>query len=55
MHTTIINCARCGETHAKIQLKKFQSPPGGVLKGLTHWALCPKTKEPILIEVKEIK
>jgi hypothetical protein len=42
------NCARCGKKHRPLMFKKFkrqtQSEPPS-----THWAMCPTTKEPILM------
>lgn len=43
--TTIINCARCREDHEDLKFARFQWPP----KDATHWAMCPRTMEPILM------
>jgi len=45
--TTIQCCARCGKDHENIELGRFTRPPSGS----THFATCPKTREPILIAV----
>lgn len=59
--TQIKNCARCGEDHDLVEFSKFKKPiPEHVsvrkMKMWTHWAMCPKTNEPILLLVKsEVK
>jgi hypothetical protein len=51
MIVKIIDCARCGKFHRGIKFKKFTRPlQEAVLKGFTHFAICPKTKEPILLK-----
>jgi len=42
---SIARCARCGQNHKNLIFKRFESPPDE----WTHWALCPKTGEPILM------
>lgn len=42
----IVDCSRCGYTHRNILAKKFVRPPDG----FTHWARCPCTGDPILIQ-----
>lgn len=41
----ITNCARCGGTHPEVYFWKFARPP----KSHSHWAICPKTHQPILM------
>ena len=41
-------CARCGCDHI-ITFKRFKNP----IDRFTHWAICPNTSEPILIEIYE--
>lgn len=46
----VVNCARCGKNHDPMCFLKFKRPvqlPAGV----THWASCPTTGEPILLSV----
>ena len=44
----ILGCARCGGEHL-IRFKELRNPmqAGGAV--LTHWGMCPTTKEPILM------
>jgi hypothetical protein len=42
---SIGNCARCGEAHVDVTYHRFFNPP----PRYTHWAVCPKTAEPILV------
>jgi hypothetical protein len=44
----ILGCARCGGEHL-VRFKPFRNPIelGGAT--LTHWGLCPTTREPILM------
>lgn len=47
---SITHCARCGEDHAEVIFRRFHSPvedEDGTL--WEWWAICPKTKEPILM------
>jgi len=51
----IEGCQRCGETHTNIHAHKFDDRSVAiVIEGLTmtHWANCPTTGDPILINVK---
>ena len=41
-------CPRCKGAHAKLRIRRFASPVVCRDVVYTHWALCPKTKEPIL-------
>jgi hypothetical protein len=41
------NCARCNESHENLEFHQFTNP----VRDLTHWTLCPITKEPILMRV----
>ena len=43
---SVTGCARCGENHEMLTAHPFTRPPD---KTITHWAICPKTDEPILI------
>lgn len=43
--TRITNCARCGRNHRVLRVTKFRKPP----EGYTHWAVCPNSRDPILI------
>ena len=45
--STVINCARCGGLHT-LEFVAFTTPP----LDATHWALCPRTQEPILMTVR---
>jgi hypothetical protein len=47
--TDLINCARCGKSHLKIEFKPFTilSPK------YSHWANCPEVNEPILLWIKQ--
>lgn len=49
--TSIINCARCKGAHEKLEFKKFRNPIEVETHVFTHWALCPTTEEPIVLEV----
>jgi hypothetical protein len=44
--TTVSNCARCGGTHEHLNFRKLSGEPIGEY---THWAMCPKTGEPIAL------
>lgn len=47
-----IGCARChGDGHEQLLFRKFQHAfePDGVEEAYTHWAICPKLREPILL------
>ena len=42
-------CARCGGHHA-LSFKRLSRPVGFEANGAyTHWAMCPKLNEPILL------
>jgi hypothetical protein len=43
---TITNCARCGRTHTELTFRKLFLP----CEQYTHWAPCPHTHEPIMME-----
>ena len=49
MILTIQQCARCGGSHPNLDFKAFASPN----PTYKWWALCPKTKEPILLREAE--
>lgn len=42
-------CARCGRTHKDVDFVPLRRPVGR----LTHWAVCPRVLEPILLLVKD--
>lgn len=47
-------CPRCGEEHKKIAPKKFGTPmefftEKKLTQRASHWVLCPKTKEPVIL------
>jgi hypothetical protein len=46
--TTISNCARCKGIHKDIIFKPLAGETIGVY---THWAMCPETKMPIVLQV----
>jgi hypothetical protein len=52
--TIIENCCRCKGTH-EVKVYKFTIPM--VIKDeiFDFWAVCPKTEEPILIKIVDIK
>jgi hypothetical protein len=43
-----VQCARCGSCHRQVQFHKFTMPGA-----FTHWALCPKNDEPMLLKLEE--
>ena len=49
MKVDVIRCARCGKKHLDLEFKRLSQPRAE----FQWWALCPKTKEPILLEVIE--
>lgn len=59
MKITIYKCARCGEDHKDLEMKKFKNPVViTFLKWeeyiIPYWTMCPVVNEPILIdEIKE--
>ena len=48
---SIQKCSRCGGDHRKIRLWEFQRPPSHEGHQWGHWAKCPTTKDPILVQV----
>lgn len=46
----IIDCARCGGRHRSIVFRRFTRPLQRE-KRWTHWALCPRNGEPILMKI----
>ena len=55
----LINCARCEGTHKNLNFKKFLNPIK-IINNFdsleivyTHFCLCPKNKQPILLKVDE--
>lgn len=47
IRTTVFSCARCGCDHVGIVFSEFARQCGD----LTHWALCPVMREPILMQI----
>lgn len=53
--TELKPCPRCESKHGRIDPKKFRHPmeffnaEGKVVQRASHWVLCPKTKEPIIL------
>ncbi len=45
-----LHCPRCARYHAGLEERKFSEP---VLGEWTHWATCPSTGEPILLQGTE--
>ena len=48
------HCARCGKDHADLGFARFKRPcQKDTVNGFewTHWAMCPETKEPILLRI----
>lgn len=51
----IEDCARCGERHKNIKVFSFTRIPENVLiygEPITHFAVCPETYEPLLINIR---
>lgn len=52
----IFRCARCEQVHIQLEFKKLQKPfidSDGM--GFEVWALCPLSREPILLSSKTIE
>ena len=49
----ILGCARCGGEHL-VRFKELQNPMQVGEAVLTHWGMCPTTKEPILMRFVEV-
>jgi hypothetical protein len=47
---TITNCARCGGDHPDLVFTKLARP---ILDEYTHWAACPKTGEPVIMQITD--
>jgi hypothetical protein len=45
----LCGCSRCGKVHINIEFTHLKRVAGD----WTHWAMCPVTKEPILLEIIE--
>lgn len=43
----IVNCARCGESHKKVEFKELSRDGHGA----SHWAPCPKNGEPLMLKL----
>jgi hypothetical protein len=46
MTLKITKCLRCGRNHAKLVFKPFKR---GTPLEYKWWALCPRTKEPLMV------
>lgn len=46
MMVTVIDCARCGETH-DVESHKFTKP----IDDYNYWGMCPTSGEPILMRI----
>jgi hypothetical protein len=51
IQTDVVHCARCGETHRNLFFKPF----GHRAAKYTHFAACPETGEPILMQVDRLE
>lgn len=49
--TCIRFCARCGKNHDYLKFKPFTRNRNNL--PFSHWALCPISKEPILLQCIE--
>jgi hypothetical protein len=47
IQSAIERCARCRSNHPELHFKRFPIPVGD----WTHWTLCPKLNEPILMQI----
>ena len=47
----VVNCARCGEDHYSLYFHHFKNPVKLDDHKFTLWAICPNTKEPIIMEI----
>ena len=47
VETSVTKCARCGDSHSGLIFVKFNEP----VLHMTHWAACPTTAEPMLMQV----
>lgn len=47
----INNCTRCGQNHANVRMKQFVKPIASGEMSFTHWAWCPVSKGPILVQI----
>lgn len=57
---TVRGCPRCGEEHTGLFFENMRSPiqvswvgdrTGLTVVNMTHWALCPRKAEPILMRM----
>jgi hypothetical protein len=46
---TVTRCVRCGAVHEDLEFKLIDNRP----HDFTHFAMCPKTQQPIILEVFE--
>jgi len=42
-------CARCGQNHNALVFHRLTNP-----SAYTHWAMCPITNEPILLQFENV-
>lgn len=45
----VLNCSRCFHKHTDMVFHRFTKPSTSG----THWALCPRTDEPMLLTLEE--
>lgn len=45
----VVQCPRCDYKHTEVVYHKFTRP----VKHFTHWAVCPRTDEPIFIYLEQ--
>ena len=54
--SNIVNCARCGGSHAPIVFRRLRQPVvDNDGKQWTHWAGCPTNGEPLLMIPGELR
>lgn len=46
---SIPECPRCGAAHPNLHATPFAKPPLMDATFWTHWAMCPKTSEPVML------
>ena len=51
---SVEGCPRCGRTHRPLLFKPF-SQTIGVPEQWTHWAMCSRTRQPILAAIVILK
>ena len=51
LKVTVKGCARCGENHHLLEFYAFENPIIIEFSKFTHWGVCPKLNEPILMKL----